>query len=305
MNNIATIQNEPRQIERLAAQRRLYSIAKRIFAFQLVLGGPVAIAWAVVVLLVPDFKGVAAAWGILVSLSDLAWLTPWQKRLRERAARVQESFDCDVLELPWNDIKAGKTPEPELVKEQADKYAIIQSKYPPLSNWYAPIVSELPLEVGRVICQRANCWWDSTQRRRYAASVIGVISVVTVLMVAVAFARGLTVDKFILAVVAPLSPALILAYRQYTEQMEAATRLDKLKEHAERLWADSCNRTARATLTNRSRALQDEIFENRKRSPLVFDWIFRKLRKDYDAQMNHGAQELAEQAKKRLGMAAG
>jgi hypothetical protein len=124
-------------------------------------------------------------------------------------------------------------------------------------------------------------------------------------MVAVAFARGLTVDKFILAVVAPLSPALILAYRQYTEQMEAATRLDKLKEHAERLWADSCNRTARATLTNRSRALQDEIFENRKRSPLVFDWIFRKLRKDYDAQMNHGAQELAEQAKKRLGMAAG
>jgi hypothetical protein len=33
--------------------------------------------------------------------------------------------------------------------------------------------------------------------------------------------------------------------------------------------------------------------------------IFRKLRNDYDAQMNHGAQELAEQAKKRLEMPAG
>jgi hypothetical protein len=305
MNNIATLQNEPRQIQRLAAQRRLYSDAKRIFAFQLVLGGPVAIGWAISVLLLPNLKGAAAAWGLLISLADVCWLTPWQKRLRERAARIQEAFDCDVLQLAWNDIKVGKPPEPELVKEQADKYLKIQSKNPPLPNWYAPVVSELPLEVARVICQRANCWWDSAQRRRYAAWVIGSVSFVTLMMLAFGFAGGLTIEKFVLTIVAPLSPALILAYRQYTEQMEAATRLDKLKEHAERLWADSCNRTARATLTNRSRTLQDEIFDNRKRSPLVFDWIFRKLRNNYDAQMNHGAQELAEQAKKRLGMAAG
>jgi hypothetical protein len=305
MNNIATTQNEPRQLQRLAAQRRLYSDAKKIFGFQLLLGGPLAVGWAIAVLAEPSLKGIAAAWGLSVSLSDLLWLTPLQKRLRERAARIQEAFDCDVLQLPWNDIKVGKHPEPELVKEQADKYAKIQDKYPPLPNWYAPVVSELPLEVGRVICQRANCWWDSTQRRRYAAWVIGSVSCVTLIMLAFGFVGGLTVEKFVLTIVAPLSPALILAYRQYTEQMEAATRLDKLKEHAESLWAESCTRTARATLTNRSRSLQDEIFENRKRSPLVFDWIFRKLRNDYDAKMNHGAQDLAEQAKKRLGMAAG
>ena len=47
---------------------------------------------------------------------------PWQKPLRERAARIQEAFDCDVLQLPGNEIKTGKRREPELIKEEADKY---------------------------------------------------------------------------------------------------------------------------------------------------------------------------------------
>ena len=302
MNDIARLQNEPRQLQRLAAQRRLYSVAKRIFGFQLVLGGPIAIGWAFAVFADPGIKATTAVWGLLVSLSDLLWLTPWQKRMRERAARIQEAFDCDVLNMPWNDIKAGKPVEPELVKECADKYAKVQAKFPPLTNWYAPAVAELPPEVGRVICQRSNCWWDSKQRRRYATCVIAGIVVVTLLMVGLGFIGGMTVEKLFLAIVLPLSPAMILAYRQFTEQTEAANRLDKLKDHADSLWAEMCAGGARTKLAARSRALQDEIFENRKRSPLVFDWIFRLLRDDYDTQMNHGAQTLSEEAKQRLGI---
>jgi hypothetical protein len=302
MNEIAKLQNEPRQLQRLAAQRQLYSTAKRIFGIQLVLGGPVAIGWSLAVVALPELRDFAAAWGALVSFSDLLWLTPWQKRLRERAARIQEAFDCDVLQLPWNDIKVGKPPDPELIKEQTDKYQNAHSLLPPLTYWYAPVVGELPLEFGRVICQRANCWWDSKQRRRYAGWVIASVIAVVLLMVGLGFIGGLTVDKLFLAILLPLSPALILAVRQFLEQTEAANRLDKLKEHAETLWSDMFNGGSRTKLANKCRALQDEIFENRKRSPLVFDWIFRKLRSDYDAQMNHGAQELADEAKRRLGI---
>ena len=302
MNTIAKLENEPRQLQRLAAQRQLYSSAKRIFGVQLLLGVPVAIVWSLAVVATPDLRSTAAVWGALVSFSDVLWLTPWQKRLRERAARIQEAFDCDVLQLPWNDIKTGKPPDPELVKEQADKYEKAKAGLPPLTNWYAPVVSELPLEVGRVICQRANCWWDSNQRRRYATWVIASVITVTLAMVGLGFAGGLTVEKLFLAILLPLSPAILLGVRQFAEQTEAANRLDRLKDHAESLWSDSCNGAARAKLATRSRALQDEIFENRKRSPLVFDWIFRKLRNDYDAQMNHAAKELAVEAKRRLGI---
>jgi hypothetical protein len=119
---------------------------------------------------------------------------------------------------------------------------------------------------------------------------------------ALGLSGGLTVEKRFLAILLPLSPALLLGLRQFSEQTEAANRLDNLKEHAESLWSDMCNGGARTKFANKCRALQDEIFENRKRSPLVFDLIFRKLRNDYDAQMNHGAQELAEEAKRRLGI---
>ena len=157
---IAAAQNAAKQIQRLAAQRQLYATAKHVFGWQVALGGPVAIAGAVFVLLRPEFKVYVASWGLLVAMCDLFWLTPWQKSLRGNAARIQEAFDCDVLELGWNDLKAGKHPDPELVVVQCTKYQKWADKMPTLENWYSPRADELPLHIGRIICQRTNCRWD-------------------------------------------------------------------------------------------------------------------------------------------------
>jgi hypothetical protein len=80
--------------------------------------------------------------------------------------------------------------------------------------------------------------------------------------------------------------------------MEAATRLDRLKDHSERLWNDALSGSASEAIAARTRSLQDEIFENRRRSPLVFDRIFKHLRSSYEKQMNFGAEELVAEAKK-------
>lgn len=302
MNNIPVAQNEPKQIQRLAAQRYLYSTAKRVFGAQLILAGPMAIGLSLLLVVTPEMKVYAVFYGVFVSILDVFWLTPRQKQLREYAAKIQETFDCEVLQLPWNDFKVGKRVDPELVKEQAEEYAKKSGSLPPLTNWYAPIVGTLPLEVARIVCQRANCWWDSQQRRRYAGWVIAGVVFASISMLALGLIGGLTVEKLLLTVIAPLFPALILGIRQYSEQMEAAARLDKLKEHAERLWSDAFNHLATFDLLAKSRSLQDEIFENRKRSPLMFDWIFRRLRNDYEVQMNHGAQDFTEEAERRLGL---
>jgi hypothetical protein len=299
---ITAEQNAERQLQRLAGQRQLYASAKAIFGWQMFLSGPVAVASAFAVLAFPALKGVAAGWGILVALTDICWLTPWQKRLRNEAARIQEAFDCDVLELPWNDLKAGNRPDPEFVKEHSDKYQRWKQKMPPLSNWYAPVVDELPLHIGRIACQRSNCRWDSQQRRRYAAWIMGVVIAVFVVVLAVAFGNRLTIEDFVLKVVAPLAPALVLGIRQFYEQIEAASRLDKLKEHSERLWKDALAGKSKTEITNRSRNLQDEILENRRKSPLVFDVIYKRLRPSYEQQMNFGVAELVAEAKQKLGL---
>jgi len=293
-------QNTEKQLQRLSAQRQLYATAKNVFGWQVLLGGPIAVASALLVVAFPSLRGYAALWGILVSLSDVILFTPWQKRLREVAARVQELFDCDVLSLPWNELKAGKRPDAELVKEQAEKYRKWANRMPPLTNWYAPDVGDLPLYIGRIACQRSNCWWDSTQRRRYAVWVIGAVFAVFIITLWLSFGNGFTLEDFVLKVAAPLSPAFILGIRQFSEQIEAARRLDKFKDHAELLWIDALNGVPESKITQRSRSLQDEIFENRKRSPLVFETAYNCLRRDYEMQMNHGVAELVSEAKQKL-----
>lgn len=298
---ITSEQNTERQIQRLAAQRQLYASAKRIFGWQVVLSGPATVVMAFLVIAIPTLKGYAALWGITVALCDLFWLTPWQKRLRDSAARVQEAFDCDVLALPWNDVKAGKWPDPELVFEQSEKYKKWAAKMPPLENWYAPAVGELPSHIGRLVCQRSNCWWDSKQRRRYAAWVISVVVLLFVVLLSLSLGHNFTIEDFVLKVTAPLAPALLLGLRQFSEQREAANRLDSLQNHAERLWKDALSGMSVVEINVRARSLQDEIFENRRKSPLVFDAIFKRLRRDYEIQMNHGVDEFVSEARKRLG----
>ena len=171
---------------------------------------------------------------------------------------------------------------------------------PSLNNWYPPEVGDLPLYVGRVVCQRANCWWDSKQRRRYAATVITGVVATFLAILWLGLGRGLTVEDLVLTVIAPFAPALGLGIRQYTEHSDAATRLDKLKEHADQLWRNALGGETATIMTAASRALQDEILESRRRSPLVLDMIFRRLRRGYEEQMNHAAGELAAEAKQRI-----
>lgn len=297
---IGTEQNSEKQLHRLAAQRQLYATAKHVFGWQVILGGPGAIACAVLVLLRPEFKVYVASWGLLVALCDLFWLTPWQKSLRGAAARIQEAFDCDVLGLKWNDLKAGKHPDPELVKAQSTKYEKWAATMPTLKNWYSPRSDELPLHVGRVICQRTNCWWDSTQRRHYAAWLVGIVALIFVLVCGLALTGGASLEGLLLKGILPLAPALLIALRQFTEQREAADRLDKLRDHCGTIWKAALAGKSKSALTDMSRNLQDEILENRRKAPPVLDLIFKRLRNEYEASMNHAADHYVSEAKAAL-----
>jgi hypothetical protein len=301
MNSIPTIQNSDKQLLRLAAQRQLYATAKSFLAIQLIIVGPVAVMMAFTAIVYPEGKGFIALEGLLATFFDLVCFTPWQKSLRELAAKVQELFDCDVLELPWDELKVGRQPDHELIVEQSKRYASWSSKMTPLIDWYAKDVGALPLHIARIICQRSNCWWDAKQRRRYATTIIVGVSIIFFTLLFIGMYCGATIENFVLIVAAPVAPALFLGYKQYFEQSDAANRLDKLKEHSERLWRDAIEQQmTEQEVTTMSRGLQNEIFENRKHSPLIFDIIFKRLRRDYEVQMNLGAEELVKEAKKRL-----
>lgn len=98
----------------------------------------------------------------------------------------------------------------------------------------------------------------------------------------------------------PLSPALLVAARQFSEQTNAASRLDKLKGHAAQMWSELCAGGDHAELAHKSRTLQDEIYDNRKCNSSVFDWMFKRVRTSYETQMNYTAQQLVDEAKQKI-----
>src|SRR6266550_4007758 len=106
MNNIPNEQVTDRELDRLAAQRALYSAAKNIQVIQtilIVIGSP---ALALLTMAQPTIRAYATFYGIVVAFLDGAVLLPRQKVLRQQAAGVQELFDCDVLQLPWHELRA-------------------------------------------------------------------------------------------------------------------------------------------------------------------------------------------------------
>ena len=301
MNKIPETQLEPTQLKRLAAQRQLYSDAK---VFQAVQIGLSALGPPILAVLVAFFSlrpAYAASFGIIVTFLNILWFTPRQQSLKEKAAKIQELFDCDVLELPRRELMTGSPLEMiEAIEKSSSKYKRKANDDSKLENWYPKDVGELPLHLGRVVCQRSNCWWDAQLRRRYAKWVIGGVLVVLIVVVFLGFIGGLSLEKIILAMVNPLMPAFALGIRQYKEHTESATRLDKLKEYAEELWEKAVGDANPDELTRDSRELQDAIYNHRRTSPLIFDWLYRHLRKDDEELMNKAADAMVKDALESL-----
>jgi uncharacterized membrane protein len=298
VNSIPAIQVTDKQLARLRAQRALYSRAKAILAVQICLSVPFAVFWSILALFYQESKVYAGFWGLAITLLDLVALTPWQKTLKIKAAKIQEEFDCDVLNLPWRSVAVGDRPDPEDVAAWSSP----GKNDDVLRNWYPPAVGDLPLPLARVICQRANCWWDAELRRRYAKGALGVIAGIFLVTITIALAGHFRMDQWLLTIVLPLVPVFILGLRQSIEQKEAADRLDVLRRHTERIWRELLAGASAESVTQQSRELQDEIFDHRRRNPLIFDWIYRLLRDQQEELMNRAASDLIEEARTRLNL---
>ncbi|SRR5260370_5861249 len=297
---ISQDQNTPEQLERLAAQRYLYSRAKRLLTGQLFLDLVSPIILAIIVALFPNFGIYAALIALIILVSDFS-LESLQSSKREQAAGVQELFDCKLLDLQCYDLIARYIPDTVEIMEAAEKYKRSDPTYAALKDWYSPEVDRLPLYLARLVCQRINCLWDVQLRRKYLQRVGTIFFMICVLVITVALIRGLTVGNFLLVVVAPLLPAIGWMIREMRKQNEAIRRKDALKQYAEELWTDALKKyIAIEEIERKSRALQDQIYNNRCSNPLILDMFYKYLQPKNENQMNRSAKELADEALQSL-----
>jgi Flp pilus assembly protein TadB len=257
---------------------------------------PIVIAWSVLVALFPSLAVYAALWGIIATFLELLVFSRLQKSTQEKAAKIQQMFDCEVLQFNWASLNCGVRVEPETIIDASNKYKRKNLNFTKLQNWYPIIVGQLPIQQARIICQRSNVWWDAQLRRRYSKWIIIILVSLTIIVLLISLIGGLTLEKFLLAVLVPLIPAFVFGLRQYTEHNEAATRLDRLRENAEVLVQEVISgRYTPQDLERESYSLQTQIYDNRRRSPLILDWLYLRLRNKDEEQMNKGAESLVQE----------
>jgi hypothetical protein len=306
---ISDRQNTEINIQRLAAQRYLYSRAKRLHFIRLILTLPTILILSIIVALLKskqitssvgiqpyDASWLLALASLVVFVLDRFIFEPVQQEQKAAAVAIQEEFDCDVLQIPRNDIELPKRPVRERIISNARHYL---TRYGPdkLYNWYAcPGDNLIPLSAARVICQRSNVSYDASLRQRYILTVLICGFVVSIGVVAVSVAHDLSLRGLLSSVIAPLLPIAGFVVGEIRQNRAAIQTLEDIRDCIEEQWDAVLSRDLRNNdLVHKSRQLQDRIYANRKGSTLIPDWLYEKLRTSNEALMEATAEQMKQQ----------
>ncbi len=303
-NDIPIRQNAQSMIELQAAAQTLYGRAGSLFYVQFGFGVVVPVLCATANLLLPQFTvpkatrvaiaGWFALYSLLMMLLDELLIDTRQQTLKTNAATLQEKFDAALFQLPWNATRVHTRLDPSDVSKAARKFLNSKSAHR-ATNWYAPIVGEAPIELGRLICQRTNLWWDSKLRGRYRYGLIAFAIALPVLGLLVAKALVLNIDGFLIGMMT-VAPALRWAVREAKRHGAAQATLDRLSARVLELQRAALERRLdSAAITDASRELQDAIYDHRSSAPIGIDWIYRRLRSEFESGMRVNAEEIVHE----------
>ncbi|MGJ7554669.1 S-4TM family putative pore-forming effector [Variovorax sp. RB3P1] len=289
MNEIDEKQVATRMLNLLRARTLIYRRAKNVQAVGLIISLVFPIVGLIVSALLLPSKPFIAFAALMFSFLEVLLLDRWHRAQLKNAAKLQEDFDCTVLQMDWNAFLVGSRIDPEDVFADACK-KLTDKEEQRLINWYPLAVKELPLHLARLVCQRTNLWYDSALRKRYRRFLLtGCFA-----LVAVAGFTSLVIDHtmttFVLSTLAPMTPVMIWALRECNRQAATCELLDRLNDEVKKLWDRSRSGAKEQEISMRSRELQDAIFNHRASSPLIFDWVYSLLRKKMESRMNAGAE---------------
>lgn len=303
-NGIANRQNGIDNILKLAAQRQIYSDAKTLMKVQIFLSVPVVLLLIVVLnstelqsllnLNTSTISVLIVVYGAILAFSNGCIFNRTVLGMRTKAAKIQEDFDCEVLSLPWNEIKCGKHPEKEEIIKNANKYKNKEPELESLKNWYSLSFNTLPIIAGRIMCQRTNCWWDSYLRKGYQKVVIIAAALFFIFLMGLAYKFGNLDLKILTNVIIPFLPALIFTVTQVQDNSKAIKNLKNLKELAETTWDEFLESPDDSKALDLARKFQDEIFDNRKNNPLLFDKFYWNKRDYQEEYSNYSAEKMVE-----------
>lgn len=288
-NSVAIRQNAPWSIQLLAAQRQLYTEAKRWRRLRAWSVTAFAIIGVGATLLAPDLLKVLGPVGAVLAVVQWA-ASVFEKQRTKTAANVQEQFDTSVYPLDWNPILGPKA-DAEDVVAAASRFKGDRTM---LADWYSiPDAVPRPLDV--LLCQRSNLRWDAALRRAYANRVSLGLVALFLAIVAAGLARELSLMEFAFACL-PSVGAFLFGLETIRGHRQHGSAQVELKAKLENAWgvARTKPRSLRAT---ELRAIQDRIYHLRVAAPPVPDTFYWRKRDQFEWEMRLAVERMWEEAR--------
>lgn len=288
-NNIATKQNEKTFLDYLAAQRHLYSDAKRFSLVLFVVCVLFPVLLAIVKLFFIDCSILAKAIVVYSFAATLIriWLNDLTKSRKVLAARIQQLFDTELFGLSWNKALCGTKPLPEDIHK-----ALKGASYNGLLNWYDPIVSKLTPSVGALVCMRTNIVYDLALRKSYSnlCYVLTFIAIIVVCVFGMVHNTGIW-NAFLYGIV-PLMPLitwLIDLHKQHRANYNTLSSILPLIEAG----FEQVKNNGTVELQTLDE-IQNFIYLHRKTSYLIPEVFYRMNRKQNEDAMFYGVSKVIE-----------
>lgn len=296
MKTIFELQNEESNIKMLAAQRQLYLKAKRIQWASFIIQVPLAIAITIAMAFSPSIQDIATVSNIIIIIFSTI-IPMLEDHYKTRAAVIQEYFDHKVLQLKWNHFKLKYQPEWVEINKEAEEHFKKAGNRDKLVNWYFSGPDCIKMPYAALICQRSNLVWDSHLRRRFYRSVFFAAILVFMVILSIGWQLVLSIPDLVIKGIFPLMPLFIWCQNQIKGNREAVKRLDNLKGNLDNVFQKTFTDNYNVSdLTVDMRQIQDEIYDNRSKAPLIPELLYNQFRSRDDSGMYMGVEELCKEA---------
>lgn len=267
MNNYFEMQNEPEMIELQAAQRELYSQAKKYLCLSFLFGVLIPSILSAVYLVLSFFPEYTFPWlktsitiyGFIMLFINTA-LLDHVGYIKKRAARIQEVFDTRIFGLEWNDIVAGQHPGPHQWLEPATKH-LRRHGNSRLKDWYLNNPINIPSSIMTLLCQSKNLGWDANLKS-FISNLLSIIIVANgiALLTIVVLTNPSSLKVF--SLVALLAPVYHFYYRYVSDNKKSVARATelrlKIEKELNRIIETNCFDENK--IKKLSRNIQDQIF---------------------------------------------
>lgn len=284
-------QNLNINIDKLLAQRRLYTNAKRVNYLLITITVLVPIS----ISLLTNFSKIEINekhW-IYVLFTAVAIVLEkifeiYIDRCKKTAASIQEDFDTTIFLLKTNELLNTTYVDTDIIRKFSKKDNSNPKKIERVTNWYSEEIKKIDTNVAILFCQRMNICYDQNIKKKYTQLLIALAAFTFITLLGLSLFKDFTLMKFMIEVILPIIPIFNFAYKEYSTSLESVDNLQKLREIIEANL--SVISISDSVDTEELRRIQDRIYQNRILSPLIPDFIYSFLWSELEDQMNYSVK---------------